>query len=447
MSTILDEVMAWALVDHDIWGVTARMAVEFRKPVPIGRPIRAEGRVTQARRRIVEAEGVILDPADGTELARATGLFVGAPEARKAELKARYGFALGAASATPDRGGTRRARARRPRARGARVSPVATAPSPATARARALVAERKPDAVALGRRAGDLVNDPAALVAELRDGLPALADPEYLDGMRMVVPGVGPVLGVRQPLLQAIGSGLRSATRHDRPTTLLDVADRLLREETPELRWLAYGLLERTVREEPERTWQLVRAEGRRAGEWASVDMLAHVAAIGIAAEPYRWAELEQLVYSPSRWERRLAASTIATLPHEDHDAGRSPATVGHALGILGDLVGDAEPDVQKALSWALRTLAEVDLPATVAFLRREAATAAETDDGHRAWVVRDSLSKLPDPVAHELRAVVDGIRRRPGAPPTSRASATAADFLSFGLAVPPAERTTIDRT
>jgi uncharacterized protein (TIGR00369 family) len=95
VSTILDEVMAWALVDHDIWGVTARMSVEFKRPVPIDRPIRAEGRVTAARRRIVEAEGVIVDPVDGTELARATGTYVGAPEARKAELKARYGFALG----------------------------------------------------------------------------------------------------------------------------------------------------------------------------------------------------------------------------------------------------------------------------------------------------------------------------------------------------------------
>jgi uncharacterized protein (TIGR00369 family) len=103
--TILDEVMAWALVDHDIWGVTARMQVEFRRPVPIGRPIRAEGRVTSARRRIVEAEGLILDAADGTLLARAQATFVGAPEARKAELKARYGFGLGshAEDATPDR--------------------------------------------------------------------------------------------------------------------------------------------------------------------------------------------------------------------------------------------------------------------------------------------------------------------------------------------------------
>jgi len=98
--TILDEVMAWALVDHDIWGVTARLNVEFRKPVPIGRPVRAEGRVTSARRRIVEAEGVILDPEDGTVLARSTATFVGAQEGRKAELKARYGFGLATGDGT-----------------------------------------------------------------------------------------------------------------------------------------------------------------------------------------------------------------------------------------------------------------------------------------------------------------------------------------------------------
>lgn len=92
--TILDEVMAWALVDHDLWGVTARMQVEFRKPVPIGRPIRAEGRVTSARRRVVEAEGIILDPVDGSLLARGEATFVAASEARKAELKARYRFTL-----------------------------------------------------------------------------------------------------------------------------------------------------------------------------------------------------------------------------------------------------------------------------------------------------------------------------------------------------------------
>jgi acyl-coenzyme A thioesterase PaaI-like protein len=94
VTTILDEVMAWALVERDLWGVTARIDVEFRKPVPIGRPIRGEGRVTGSRRRVVETEGRILDPVDGTLLARAEGRFVVAPEARRQELKERYGFRL-----------------------------------------------------------------------------------------------------------------------------------------------------------------------------------------------------------------------------------------------------------------------------------------------------------------------------------------------------------------
>ncbi len=93
ISTILDEVMAWAVVEHDLWGVTARMSLEFKRPVPIGRPIRGEGRVTSVRRRLVETEGILTDE-DGNVLARAEATFVGAPEDRKAELKAKYGFVL-----------------------------------------------------------------------------------------------------------------------------------------------------------------------------------------------------------------------------------------------------------------------------------------------------------------------------------------------------------------
>jgi 3-methyladenine DNA glycosylase AlkD len=176
------------------------------------------------------------------------------------------------------------------------------------------------------------------------------------------------------------------------------------------------------------------------------VDSLAHVAGRGILAEPYRWAELEQLVYSPSRWERRLAGSTIATIPFVDRSAGRTPEVARRGLAIVRDLVGDAEPDVQKALSWALRSLSLVDAAATIAFLRDEAACAARTDDGHRAWVIRDALEKLPSQPAGELRATVAGIRKRPGAPSTSRAVETAAGFVGLGIAIPPAERSIAPR-
>src|SRR2546428_1544464 len=36
LAAILDEVMAWALVGHDLWGLTPRMSVDFRRPVQVG---------------------------------------------------------------------------------------------------------------------------------------------------------------------------------------------------------------------------------------------------------------------------------------------------------------------------------------------------------------------------------------------------------------------------
>jgi uncharacterized protein (TIGR00369 family) len=99
--TILDEVMAWALVGADNWGVTARMNVSFRRPVPVGRPIRAEGSVSRMRRRIVETTATLVDQASGEVLATATGTYVAADEGRKRELRERYGFRL-IEGASPD---------------------------------------------------------------------------------------------------------------------------------------------------------------------------------------------------------------------------------------------------------------------------------------------------------------------------------------------------------
>ena len=90
--TILDEVMAWSLAGEDNWGVTARMQVEFRKPVPIGQPIRAEAWITRARRRVIDTEARLTDGTAGPVLATATGVYVAADESRKAELRERYGI-------------------------------------------------------------------------------------------------------------------------------------------------------------------------------------------------------------------------------------------------------------------------------------------------------------------------------------------------------------------
>lgn len=320
--------------------------------------------------------------------------------------------------------------------------------STATVRAVAFVADHRAAAERLGANLAEHSNDPDAFAAALRRALQALADPVYVEGQQRVAPGIGALVGVRWPLLAALASGFRRATRHDSAGPLLFVIERLLREDRLESRWFAVGLAQRTLASEAERTWQLLRGAAREAGDWITVDSLAHPYAIGIAAEPFRWAELELLVYSPSRWERRLVGSTIATLTHGASGRRLGSEVVDRALPILGQLMGDAQPDVQKSLSWAYRSLAAVDPRATADALQEQTDLAVTSGDGHRAWVIRDSLTKLAPTRATLLRQRLAGIRKRPGAPSTSAATATAARFgRAPGLALQPPDPAHVTRS
>jgi 3-methyladenine DNA glycosylase AlkD len=310
----------------------------------------------------------------------------------------------------------------------------ARAPSAITAASNLFVAEHVAAATALGDSLVDLVFDPDAFVAAITDGFGTIGDPLAIDGIRSVTPGLGPVLGVRQPLMDAAQKAFKRGTRKTPTSLLVDAMDRLLRQETREIRWFGMWNLARLLPTDPERTWQILRRAAREADDWISVDTLAHPYGEGILLDAHRWSELEQLVYSKSRWERRLVGSTIATMPHvHGVPGGRDRPVIERGIALMGQLIGDDEPEVQKALSWALRTLADLDPAATTRFLEAEKRTARLTGDGHRAWVVRDSVSKLPAETATRLRVGLDGIRRRPGAPATSRAAAAVAQFAAAG--------------
>ena len=325
------------------------------------------------------------------------------------------------------------------------MSPVATEakrPSswparPSADHAAATIASREARATQLGAALADALADPAGFAAQLSAAFSELSDPEYRAGQAFVAPGIGPTHGVRTPLQVAVRRAFERASRRASPAELLAVADRLLREPEREARWFAITTLQRSLAREPERTWQLLRRAAADADDWITVDTLAHPYGKGILAEPYRWAELEQLTVSPSRWERRLVGSTIATMPYANRRAGRDRDVLAHTLPLLATLIGDSEPDVQKALSWAYRSMASVDLEATTAALLVQAQLAADRDDGHRAWVVRDSLSKLETAAADEIRRGLSGIRRRAGAPSTSDAAELAGRFSGMGLGRP----------
>ena len=92
VATILDEVMAWSLVDADSWGLTARLSVAFKRPVPLGQPIHVEGWITESRRRVITTAGRMVAGGSGEVLATAEAIYVAATDDRKRELKERYGY-------------------------------------------------------------------------------------------------------------------------------------------------------------------------------------------------------------------------------------------------------------------------------------------------------------------------------------------------------------------
>ena len=306
--------------------------------------------------------------------------------------------------------------------------------SEATARAQAFVAERLPEARGLGEGLVELIGYPDEFAAALRGGLTRLADDVYAAEQERVAPGSGIVFGVRGPLVAAVMRQLRPALKEGSPALALWLAERLAGEEEREFVFFTQLALERALPVDPERTWQLMRRLAREASDWIRVDTLAELFAKGILLEPLRWAELEQLVYSSSRWERRLVGSTVARLPFELPKARRPQLRAVPGLDAVGQLIGDAEPDVQKALSWALRSWLEVDGQGVREFIRFEARRSVAEDDGHRAWVLRDALTapQIEAPFAKEIRDQLAAVRRRPGQPSTSRAAAIAGQFAGF---------------
>jgi 3-methyladenine DNA glycosylase AlkD len=289
-------------------------------------------------------------------------------------------------------------------------------PSLTTARAQAFVAEHRHAAVILGDRLAGQVADPERFERTLTRGFRGLADPVYAAAQPTIVPGSAPLLGVRWPLVSTVARKVDRALADQSPAIAVYLAERLAQAELLEVRLFSHVALRRGLAGDPERSWQVIRRLARRAADWVSVDSLADLTARGILLEAYRWAELEQLVYSPHRWERRLVGSTLAELPFRvgtDERANRLRPTP--ALALIATMIGEADPDVRKALSWALRSWRTVDPAGVADLLRREAMVSVDTMDGNRAWVVRDALTGAgaDEALAGELRPVLAAARLR----------------------------------
>ena len=90
VAALLDETMGWAIFHEGVWGVTARLNVAFRQPVPVGEELRIVGEVVRERSRSIETHGAVSRGSDGTVLAEADAVFLLMPDERRRELEQKY---------------------------------------------------------------------------------------------------------------------------------------------------------------------------------------------------------------------------------------------------------------------------------------------------------------------------------------------------------------------
>ena len=87
ITTLLDEVMSWTIIFFKrVFFVTRRIDVKFSKPVPLGVPLTAKGRMANEQKsRKLEVVGELFDD-QGRVLARSRGEFVILPREKLAPV-------------------------------------------------------------------------------------------------------------------------------------------------------------------------------------------------------------------------------------------------------------------------------------------------------------------------------------------------------------------------
>jgi acyl-coenzyme A thioesterase PaaI-like protein len=91
ISTLLDETMGRVLTPQNVFALTGRLEIKFRKPVPLDQELTVVGELTRDRSRAYEAKGEI-QLADGTSLVEGSGMYIRVPDEMLEEAKEELGF-------------------------------------------------------------------------------------------------------------------------------------------------------------------------------------------------------------------------------------------------------------------------------------------------------------------------------------------------------------------
>ena len=86
ITAMLDEIIGRTAIASNLWCMTAKLEVRFKKSVPIGAPLKLKGTITKQTNRLIEGRGEIR-LADGTLAVEATGTYLRIPGVQVAQFQ------------------------------------------------------------------------------------------------------------------------------------------------------------------------------------------------------------------------------------------------------------------------------------------------------------------------------------------------------------------------
>ena len=212
-----------------------------------------------------------------------------------------------------------------------------------------------------------------SLLRIFQDTFEALShDEDYQQGMRMAVPGVGEMYGVRVPLLRDFARRLLQ-TYKGQHQALERLARASWEAGTREHRLVALYLLEK-VKLSPQARWELALEFMPHIDNWETCDVMCmSLQGIAICQEPGYMEAVEKWATDQNFWIRRAALVTTTRLRNAKIPDDVRQDLDRRTLALCRALLYDEEKYIRKAVDWTVREVLRRNYPLARAWMMERA--------------------------------------------------------------------------
>jgi 3-methyladenine DNA glycosylase AlkD len=239
---------------------------------------------------------------------------------------------------------------------------------------------------------GEVASSLEALWSQLATtkGGAALVKAEIRDGYK--------ALGVPVPALTEIGKAIGKVARR-RVDEFLPLARQLWERGGREGRLVVCTFLGDMEMAAPEKVLPLILELAPSCLTWEECDQLAMRALEPVVRKrPDEYlGVMEDWVGHDSKWVRRAGVTVIARLPM------KQPEYTSACLGMAEPLLGDGDPDVRRAVSFAVRMAARGDPTCVVDFIERQ----SHRTDPDSIWVLCDAVRSMTKKLLPEFKVLL----------------------------------------